>query len=350
MNRPKVSIIVPVFNVENYLPCCMDSLLNQTLEDIEIILVDDGSPDNCPAICDEYAKKYNRVKVIHKTNGGLGYARNSGIEIATGEYITFVDSDDYVELNTYQKLYALATDIKTDVVYFNFQRFNDQNAWVDATIRKKSYRTEDDIRILMLDMITTEPNAKSGMVIQCSSCCAFYRRDIINKHGLRFKSERELISEDLVFNLEFLLHSSNVMTIPDAFYYYRVNVSSLSRTIRPDRIVKGYVLYQYLLEMLRINDFGIDGYLRATKFFIGNSRGRIHQYMIQSSLSKKEKMQWLKEVANYPYWREIASSYPYWKFPWKQALQFYFLYKRYCHLLYFLETMHQRVKPLNNYK
>ncbi|MDR2834406.1 MAG: glycosyltransferase, partial [Streptococcaceae bacterium] len=90
MNTPKISIIVPVYNVEKYLPQCMDSLLNQTLTNIEIILVDDGSPDNCPAMCDEYAKQDNRVKVVHKENGGLGYARNSGLEIANGEYITFV--------------------------------------------------------------------------------------------------------------------------------------------------------------------------------------------------------------------------------------------------------------------
>ena len=352
MNKPKVSIIVPVYNVEKYLPSCMDSLLNQTLTDIEIILVDDGSPDHCPAICDEYAKKDHRIRVIHKKNEGLGYARNSGLETATGEYIAFVDSDDYVALNTYEKLYKLATDIKTDVVYFNFQRFNDQgDTWESPTIQKEvHYRTEEDIRGFLLDMISAGPEEKSDMVIQCSSCCALYRHELIKSLEIRFKSERELISEDMVFNLEFLLRSEYVMTIPDAFYNYRVNVSSLSRTMRPDRITKGYILYQYLLELLKMNNFGIDGYLRTTKFFIENSRGRIHQYMMQSSLSKGEKMQWLKEVVHYPYWQEIASSYPYRKLSWKHTLQFYLLYKRYCHLLYFLETMHQRVKPLNNYK
>ena len=97
MERPKVSIIVPIYNVERFLDRCMDSLLNQTLKDIEIIMVDDGSPDNCPQMCDEYAKNDSRVKVIHKKNAGLGMARNSGLEIATGEYVAFVDSDDYVD-------------------------------------------------------------------------------------------------------------------------------------------------------------------------------------------------------------------------------------------------------------
>ena len=343
MTKPKVSIIVPIYNVEKYLPCCMDSLLHQTLKDIEIILVDDSSPDHCPVMCEEYAKQDHRVKVIHKQNGGLGYARNSGLEIATGEYIAFVDSDDYVALNTYESLYNIATDTKTDVVYFTFQRFDEKgNTRKGAIISQEVlYHSEEGIRGFMLDMIATGPKAKLDIVIQCSSCCALYRHEVIKSHGLLFKSERELISEDLVFNLDFLLHSAKVITIPDAFYNYRMNNSSLTRTVRSDRIVKGYILYQYLLEMLESNNFGIEGYLRATKFFIGNSRGRIHQYMIQSSLTKREKMQWLKELTSQPYWREIASTYPYRKLPLKHALQFYLLYKGYCHLLYFLETMYQ---------
>src|SRR5574344_1424030 len=110
MENPKVSIIVPIYNVEKYLDRCMESLLNQTLKDIEIIMVDDGSPDNCPKMCDEYAKRDKRVKVIHKKNGGLGYARNSGLDIATGEYVAFVDSDDYVDVNMYETLYNFAKD------------------------------------------------------------------------------------------------------------------------------------------------------------------------------------------------------------------------------------------------
>ena len=97
MTHPKVSVIVPIYNVEKYLDECMVSLLNQTLKDIEIILVDDESPDNCPKMCDEYANKDKRVKVVHKKNGGLGFARNSGLDVATGEYVAFIDSDDWIK-------------------------------------------------------------------------------------------------------------------------------------------------------------------------------------------------------------------------------------------------------------
>lgn len=345
MNSPKISIIVPVYNVEKYLPYCMDSLLNQTLTDIEIILVDDGSPDNCPAICDEYAKRDDRVKVIHKKNGGLGYARNSGLEIATGEYIAFVDSDDYVETVTYQRLYSIAMDTNADVVYFTFQRFNDQgDVWMETAIREeKRYHAEKEVRGLMLDMIADGLEAKSDVGIQCSSCCALYRHELIMRHELRYKSERELISEDLAFNLDYLLHSFDVIRIPDSFYNYRVNVSSLSRTIKPDKITQGYFFYQYLLEFSKKNNFGTEGYLRATRFFIDHSRNSIRQYVqSQLSLSKKEKLQWLKEVVNYHFWPEIAFSYPYKKLPRKKALHFYLLHKGYCHLLYFLETMYKK--------
>ena len=350
MDRPKVSIIVPVYNVEKYLSYCMDSLLNQTLTDIEIILVDDGSPDRCPAMCDEYAKQDHRVKVVHKKNEGLGFARNSGLAIAAGEYIAFVDSDDYVALNAYEKLYKLAIDTKTDVVYFTFQRFNEQgNTCVNAPIRKEIlYNTVEEIRGFILDMIAAEPIAKSGLVFHCSSCCALYRHEVIKRHELMFKSERELIWEDLVFNLDYLLHSSHVMVIPDVFYNYRVNSSSLTCTVRPDRIDKIYFLYQYLLELLKNNHLGTeDGYSRATRRFIDNSRNSIRTY-ICSSLSKKEKMQWLKEVASRHYWKEIASSYPYKKLSLMRALHLYLLHKRYCHLLYFFEAIHKRVKPIKS--
>ena len=101
----KTSVIVPIYKVEEYLHRCIDSIINQTYTNLEIILVDDGSPDNCPMICDEYAKKDSRIRVIHKKNGGLSDARNAGLEIATGEYIGFVDSDDWIHKDMYHILY-----------------------------------------------------------------------------------------------------------------------------------------------------------------------------------------------------------------------------------------------------
>ena len=116
MNEPKISVIVPVYKVEKYLRKCVDSIINQTYQNLEIILVDDGSPDNCPAICDEYAAKDSRVRVIHKENGGLGDARNAGLDACTGEYIGFVDSDDWIDANMYSDMATMMEEKNLDVV------------------------------------------------------------------------------------------------------------------------------------------------------------------------------------------------------------------------------------------
>lgn len=110
MAPPKISVIIPIYNVEKEIHRCVDSVINQTLEDIEIILVDDGSPDNCSIICDEYGEKDKRVRVIHKENGGLSDARNVGLLESSGEYILFVDSDDYIDSRTCEKFYSSAEE------------------------------------------------------------------------------------------------------------------------------------------------------------------------------------------------------------------------------------------------
>ena len=120
----KLSIIVPVYNVEPYLRRCIDSILAQTFTDFELILVDDGSPDNCPAICDEYAEKDPRIVVIHKQNGGLSDARNAGLDIARGEYIGFVDSDDYIDAEMYEKMYNAAIMHNSDIVSCAYERID----------------------------------------------------------------------------------------------------------------------------------------------------------------------------------------------------------------------------------
>jgi len=124
----KLSVIVPIYKVEQYLPKCVDSLLNQDLSpaNYEVILVDDGSPDNCGAICDDYALRHENIKVVHRQNGGLSAARNSGIEIAQGEYVQFVDSDDYLEPNVLGRLVQKMEGDKLDVLRFNYQNVNER--------------------------------------------------------------------------------------------------------------------------------------------------------------------------------------------------------------------------------
>lgn len=124
---PLISVIVPIYKVEDYLHRCVESIMNQTYRKLEIILVDDGSPDNCPALCDKYAKKDSRVKVIHKKNGGLSDARNAGMEVATGEYISFIDSDDYIAADFFEILYNTMQSENSDIAECSVVKFYEDN-------------------------------------------------------------------------------------------------------------------------------------------------------------------------------------------------------------------------------
>ena len=136
-----ISIIIPVYKVEKYIYKCIDSVLNQTYKNLEIILVDDGSPDKCPEICEEYAKKDNRIKIIHKKNGGLSDARNAGLKVATGKYIGFVDSDDYIEKDMYQVLYNNIIKTNSDISIVNLKEVK-ENEIIENNVKDEQNTIE----------------------------------------------------------------------------------------------------------------------------------------------------------------------------------------------------------------
>lgn len=350
MKKPKVSIIIPIYNVEKYLDKCVSSVINQTLQDIEIILVDDESPDNCPKICDEYAKLDSRIKVIHKKNEGLGFARNSGIDIATGEYVTFLDSDDFVDLNTYEHLYNIINEYKLDIIYYRFKSFTDEeNVTIEKFSNEISKYSNENIKDLMLDIIASEPEAKVDHKIQCSSCTAVYKLNIIKKHHIYFHSERELISEDQIFNLDVLLHAKMVGINNTVHYHYRVNKSSLSNTIRTDRILKNHILYKYINDNIAYWDLNKDKCKeRNYRLFIGNARSSIQQVM-NSKADKNKKNAWLTKQLSLDIWQEIYYSYDWSLLPIYQKLFFFACVKKriniirfLCRIKYFFSKYHDK--------
>lgn len=232
--RPKVSCILPIYKVEKYLKRCVDSVVNQTFKDIEIILVDDGSPDGCGALCDEYAKKDHRIKVIHKENGGLGYARNSGLEIAVGDYVAFIDSDDYVDSDMVEKLYLECTEKSLDAIFADFY-VEGNCGFTKNPPFQKLYDTAQEIGNFCLDLIGSEPSCPSCSKMQVSVWRGLYSLSLIKKFNIKFPSEREFISEDIVFNLDFLKQASKIEVVPSKFYHYCFNDVSLSNSYRPDR-------------------------------------------------------------------------------------------------------------------
>ena len=337
---PKLSIIIPIYNVEKYLDKCVQSAMSQTLQDIEIILVDDESPDGCPQMCDEYAKQDSRIKVVHKKNGGLGFARNSGLEVATGEYATFLDSDDFVDLCTYEHLYNIAKAENVDAIYYRFKRFINEDEVEQAVPCNEIKKYEkENVKELMLDIIASEPSAKVDHKIHCSSCTAMYRLEIIKKNNVRFHSERELISEDLIFNLDFLKYANKVAFNDGAYYHYRVNPTSLTRKIRTDRVEKIKILYDFIEE--KINIWGINhkkAKERNTRLFIGGSRNAISNFLLKG----ENKRQWLKEQLSMSVWENIYKEYNWKQMPLYPQLFFFFCAKKNTLMLFMLS----RIKKL----
>lgn len=151
--NPLISVIVPIYNVEKYLARCVDSIVNQTYKNLEIILVDDGSPDRCPQMCDDYAKKDSRIKVVHKKNGGLSDARNAGMAVATGEYISFIDSDDYVSDDFFECLLAVMNKENSDIAECSVAKFYEDNRFDEFSddLSVKTYDTQDAMSALIAE-------------------------------------------------------------------------------------------------------------------------------------------------------------------------------------------------------
>lgn len=255
---PKVSVIVPCYGVEKYLNRCMESLVNQTIRDIEIILIDDVSPDSVPEMCDEWAKKDPRIKVIHKEkNGGLGLARNTGLEVASGEYVAFVDSDDFVDNSMYECLYSFASSNDLDIAFCGFAHFDD-NRIVDERIETttpKVYEGSEVNSIVLKGMLTSSDSYRITDY-EMSVWHGIYKRKVLSGNNLWFVSEREFISEDIIFHIDILPHCKKVGFIPEALYRYCLNPVSLTKVYKEDRYEKEVVLFKEILNRVKKN--GID--------------------------------------------------------------------------------------------
>lgn len=303
---PKVSIIVPVYNVEAYLDRCINSLRSQSLEDIEIILVDDGSPDNCPDMCDCYAKKDKRIKVIHKTNAGLGFARNSGLDLVTGEYVAFVDSDDYVSPDMYEILYRTASGNNCDVVYCGFRKEISSGNFLNVReVDEYKEYNGTQIKDLVADFIAAPPYIKKEYIHEMSVWHSVYRADIIKNNNIRFVSEREYVSEDVLFQIDFLKFSDRVAFIPDMLYVYCYNTGSLTKTLKLEKF-EGMKRFYYLLSEKTVDYDSL--HLRASRLFISYVRSFIRK-IAASDLTFSQKKKYLDMIINDNIWNVLKVQY-----------------------------------------
>lgn len=326
---PKVSIIVPCWGVEKYLDKCVECLVNQTLSDIEIILVDDESPDRVPEMCDEWAKKDRRIKVVHKKNAGLGMACNSGLEVATGEYVAFCDSDDWVELNTYETLYCKAKDEGLDAVFSSF-KFVDMNGIPltrdSITYKNETFTSITEIHEIIKGMIASKPHDKNERQYQASAKVVLYRKKIIDNNEIHFVSERLIPSEDLLFNLDFLSNSTTISTVSEKFYNYRINPTSITHSVKRNAYKLSKALMLKLMSSVDEYHLGEDGLNRVYRLFIAMNRSLIIR-ILYSNLSPSEKSDMISEITKDDIWKNVWSSYPIKEMPFKHRIFLWFIYK-----------------------
>ncbi len=226
-NIPIISIIIPVYNAEKYLRRCIESILTQSLTDFELILINDGSIDKSAEICDEYAKKDNRIIVVHRCNGGASAARNDGLRIAKGKYIGFVDADDYIDKDMYMLMLSATESENADIVvsdYFSIDKFD-------------NIEPRQAVSFLNNDCLLSHETITPYILLKITECIwnCLYRSEIIQKNKIFFDTNLK-VNEDWIFNIYAFGAADRVKYIKKSLYYYAYNSSSLVHTYKPDAL------------------------------------------------------------------------------------------------------------------
>ena len=286
MKNPLISIIVPVYKVEHCLKRCVYSISNQTYKNLEIILVDDGSPDGCPALCDTLAKEDARIKVFHKTNGGPSSARNLGIKKATGEYICFVDSDDEVTPLYIEKLYNALVENDADVSICSLKSEREDGSYLKEGVDKTEVLTSEtpaetfsyiyDIGLFMPPW---------GKLFKAKKLTANFREDIY-------------YGEDEAFNLENFVNFNKIVVLEDVLYIYYINTSSITHKKQEElfkRRAESVETKFNLLKQLMKND-KLAGFY-ASKYLIAQAYSLIKEYL-KDKIKTKQIVEKLEEMTS----------------------------------------------------
>ncbi|MCF2653180.1 glycosyltransferase family 2 protein [Anaeromassilibacillus senegalensis] len=297
MIEEMVSVIIPVYNIEVYLRECVESVLAQTYENFELILVDDGSKDNSPAICDEFAQLDSRVVVIHKENEGPSATRNRGIEAAQGEFIVFVDSDDRIHPQMLEKMTAAMTRYQTDLCICGFERFRD--GW------------KQRVRISPYSLLIFQSKQELASVYKKANTNMFgvsiwakmYRAQIIKDNNIRFSEDIDY-EEDCCFNIDYFQYVTTTSVLRDYFYFYRQMEQSLSKGYRKDTykfLVNGYRRRKEFMENLGMATGGVDA------IFLIVIKTTLMKIFV-ADLSKEEKFREYKEVIDFEESRMVSEQ------------------------------------------
>lgn len=257
---PLISVIVPIYKVESFLSECIESIINQTYKNLEIILVDDGSPDNCGSICDEYAQKDDRIKVIHKPNGGLSDARNAGLKIFTGEYLVFVDSDDFMPKDAIEYMHNLSIDNDADLVIGGTEKFDENTCEVIWS----TYNGSESIQVF--DKVEA---MKDFFINGCASWARLYKRKVHENLFFPFSE----INEDEAIVLAMLENCEKIVKSDKIVYNYRFRDNSITSVSFNDKKLIWYEHCKHNLEYINkyyphLIDYAKSRYFGSVVYFI----------------------------------------------------------------------------------
>lgn len=229
LKRPRLSVIIPIYKAESFLNRCVDSVIIQTFSDFELLLIDDGSPDSSGLLCDEYSLRDHRVRVFHKKNGGVSSARNLGLDNAVGDYITFVDSDDWLETDCYLKLFSIIDNYELDVLQFSY---------------REVYASHNKEIVSNIDGLVIEDVIKSGS-FRGSVWSGIFKRSVISKDNIRFNPLMKF-AEDQLFVYDVLRNSRTYRCIPEVLYnYFQNQGSALHNPKYSDLLYSSQILSEY---------------------------------------------------------------------------------------------------------
>ena len=280
----KISVIVPIYNVEKYLKDCIESIINQTYSNIEIILVNDGSTDSSLEICEEYLNKNDKIVIVNKKNGGLSDARNAGLEKATGKYIMFVDADDYIAPNSCEILYNAIKDTDYEFVTANFAFTNNEGIpWKKPMFSDKFQNTS----------LSIEEYKKSFYLVNSTVWNKIFKKEFIDKNKLKF--EVGLLAEDAVFTTKAFIKSKRTYYVKDIVYYYRQRESkkgnaSISLNCTIDYFKKVNEAYKIIYKNFKkYNEMNFYRY-----YYAKSTAYILYKFIDSTLLDDKEKIKILK--------------------------------------------------------
>jgi glycosyltransferase involved in cell wall biosynthesis len=340
--QPKISVIVPVYNVEKYLHRCVDSILNQTFQDFEIILIDDGSNDHSGKICDDYALKDKRIKVIHKKNARVSAARNDGLKLAKGKYISFIDSDDWIEPEMYQEMIYKAEELNLNFIMCDYKKRSNNYQEKRTQPIRGGYYSNEDIKnklypcLIMFEDIEFPPTI--------SNCVCLFNLNFLNKNNIHYDEDIHYC-EDSIVGSKVLYHATNFYYLKNHhFYNYFYNPTSTTNTYNKKKWDSYLRINEKLIEYFgETTDFDFSRQIKINMlYFTLHVLGQFKH----SETNEEEKIKMIKKIMYHPKVQGIFNGFRLPKVSWKLKIAILLIKFKLARVYNFLVLNHRKIDLL----